>query len=178
MKADASHWRRQSGQGKYAKPERERRFLLVADPPPGVASRRIEDHYIEGTRLRLRHVAADAEDVYKLTQKVRVHEEDPADLLITNTYLAREEHAVLSTLPGRTVSKTRSVHRFGEHDFAVDVFHGRLRGLRLAEVEVESLHGSLPLPTWLGGEVTHDDRYSGGALAFAHDQQMRDLFAP
>ncbi len=48
---------------------------------------------------------------------------------------------------------------------------------RLAEVEVEDVHAPLPIPAWIGDEVTHDDRYSGGFLAFAHDDQVNDLLA-
>ncbi len=177
VNSDPARWHRQAGQGKYARPERERRFLLVTDPPSGAAARRIEDRYIVGTRMRLRHVAVDSDVVYKLTQKVRVRDEDPADVSITNLYLSPEEHARLGALPGKTISKTRSVHRVDEYDFVVDVFHGRLRGLRLAEVEVEDLHAPLPIPAWIGDEVTHDDRYSGGFLAFGRDDQVNDLLA-
>jgi CYTH domain-containing protein len=177
--ADATRWTRQPGQGKYARAEHERRFLLRIDPPLGVATRSIEDRYIQGTRLRLRHVSADGQDVYKLTQKVRVRDEDPSDLLITNSYLSEEEHRVLSALPSRRIIKTRSVHRLDAHDFVVDVFHGRLQGLRLAEVEVERIspQGKLATPDWLGEEITHDDRYSGGALAFGPDEQIQILLA-
>jgi CYTH domain-containing protein len=80
-----------------------------------------------------------ASDIYKLTQKVRVRDEDPADVSITNMYLPPEEHALLAALPAGTISKTRSVQLVGGHVFVVDVFHRRLRGLRLAEVEVEDL---------------------------------------
>jgi CYTH domain-containing protein len=151
--------------------------LVLAEPPPGTAARRIEDRYIAGTGLRLRHVAVGAESVYKLTQKVRVRDEDPADVSITNLYLSPEEHALLAALPASTISKTRSAHPVGQHDFVVDVFHGRLSGLRLAEIEVEDLHEPLPIPTWLGQEVTLDSRYSGGFLAFAHDDRVKNLLA-
>jgi hypothetical protein len=44
-------------EGKYARVERERRFLLDSPPPlPSAASRRITDRYLPGTRLRLRRV--------------------------------------------------------------------------------------------------------------------------
>jgi len=177
MRPDAAIWRRQPGQGRYAKPERERRFLLAAQPPPGIRSRSIEDRYIEGTRLRLRLVAAGAESVYKLTQKVRLQDQDPSDLSITNTYLSPAEHAVISALPSRSISKTRRVCPVGEHDFVVDVFHGRLLGLRLAEVEVENLCQPLTMPSWIGEEITHDDRYTGGSLAFADEDHIRTLLA-
>src|SRR5947208_1185160 len=45
-------------EGKYARIERERRFLL-ADPPPSAAvtgRHRITDRYLPGTRLRLRRI--------------------------------------------------------------------------------------------------------------------------
>ncbi len=106
-----------------------------------------------------------------------MRDEDPADVSITNVYLSSEEHAPLAALPVRTISKTRSVHSVGEHDFVVDVFHDRLRGLRLAEIEVEDLDAPLPTLSWIGQEVTHYDRYSGGFLAFADDDQVSDLLA-
>lgn len=177
VNSDPELWQRQPGHGKYARPERERRFLLAAEPPPGAADRRIEDRYIAGTRLRLRHVADGTDVAYKLTQKVRARGDNPAEGWITNVYLSPEEHALLATLPARTISKTRSVHAVGGHDFVVDVFHGRLRGLRLAEIEVDDLHAPLPIPTWIGQEVTQDDRYSGGFLASALDEQVADLLA-
>ena len=45
-------------EGKYAQIERERRFLLVRQPPPAAATgrRRITDRYLPGTRLRLRRI--------------------------------------------------------------------------------------------------------------------------
>lgn len=173
----ARQWAREPGRGRYAKPERERRFLLDADPPPGKAARTIEDRYLVGTRLRLRHVAGDGHEVFKLTQKVRVRDEDPSDLLITNLYLTEHEYAGLCCLPSKDISKTRSVHPLGEHDLVVDVFHGRLGGLRLAEVQLTDLDAKLALPAWVGHEITHDDRFSGGGLAFAADDELRALLA-
>jgi CYTH domain-containing protein len=155
-------WAREPGRGSYARPERERRFLVRADPPALRDTRTIEDRYLNGTRLRLRHVHADGRSVWKLTQKVRVDEDDPADVRLTNTYLLAQEHARLSVLPGRTLVKSRSSCGGG---FVFDAFRGVLDGLRLAEVEVEDLSAALLLPDWLGPEVTHDDRFSGGRLA-------------
>ncbi|MBC7677478.1 MAG: hypothetical protein H7233_00570, partial [Pseudorhodobacter sp.] len=132
-------WRRGPGAGSYARPERERRFLVIADPPSRVGERQVEDCYLTGTTLRLRHVRVGGESVYKLTQKVRINADDPAAVSLTNTYLSAEEHALLSGLPGRLVVKTRSVCQVGNHAFVVDEFHGHLDGLRLAEVEVRDL---------------------------------------
>ena len=59
-------------EGKYARIERERRFLLAGPPlPMAVAGRRrITDRYLPGTRLRLRRIdnlpSGDRE--FKITQ--------------------------------------------------------------------------------------------------------------
>ncbi len=165
-------WAREPGHGSYAQPERERRFLVRADPPSLQDTRTVEDRYLDGTRLRLRHVHAGGRSVWKLTQKVRVDDRDPADVRLTNTYLLAEEHARLSVLPGRTLVKTRSSCGGG---FLLDVFSGVLEGLRLAEVEVDDLSAALELPGWLGPEVTHEDRFSGGRLACLDERSAAGL---
>jgi CYTH domain-containing protein len=172
---DATDRTREPGRGKYARSERERRFLVGASVPAGQAGRLIEDRYHDGTRLRLRRVSRDGRSVHKLTQKVRPDESDPSEVLLTNMYLSEGEYLRLSLLPGRVVVKTRVVIPAPTHDFVVDAFHGRLDGLRLAEVEVRDLVEPLELPEWVTTEVTSDDRFSGGRLAAMTDVQLREL---
>ena len=174
---DDDDWTREPGQGKYARPERERRFLTCATVPVGDTGRLIEDRYLDGMRLRLRRVTRQGTSVHKLTQKVRTEESEPSEVLITNMYLSEAEYARLLVLPGRPVVKTRSVVAFTSRHFVVDEFHGRLQGLRLAEVEVQDLAELLDLPEWLGAEVTHDDRFSGGRLAVADEGQVREMLS-
>ena len=154
-------WRRTPGRGRYARPERERRFLVTGDPGPRADSRLIEDRYLEGGTLRLRAVRGAGGPVFKLTQKIRANPEDPTEVAITNLYLAEDEYRMLVALPGADLVKTRSLCE----GFAIDVFHGPLEGLRLAELEVKDLGAAIALPAWIGREVTQDDSYSGGALA-------------
>ena len=79
-------------EGKYARVERERRFLLAGPPSASAvtASRRITDRYLPGTRLRLRRVdhldSGDRE--FKFTQKVPAGQPGFVQGLITNTYLS------------------------------------------------------------------------------------------
>ncbi len=173
--SNAIDWERQPGRGKYARPERERRFLIEDEVPPGEAARLIEDRYLDGLRLRLRRVTRGGQSVYKLTQKVRPAESDPSEVLITNMYLSEREYARLSMLPGSVVVKTRAVVAASTHDFVIDEFQRPLHGLRLAEVEVGDLDEHLDLPTWLRHEVTYDDRFSGGHLALLDEEQLREL---
>ena len=175
MSIDASQWLREPGRGRYARPERERRFVVNGDPPEGAERREIHDVYLEGLRLRLRHVASAGQSVYKLTQKVRVRESDPSDVALTNMYLSEAEFRRLSRLPGSALRKSRRLVPVDGITFAVDEFAGPLQGLRLAEVEVSDLQAELALPSWVGAEVTHDDRFSGGCLASLADAEAREL---
>ena len=168
---EPTDWKRLPGRGKYARPERERRFLLAGPPPAGPA-RLIEDRYLDGTTLRLRRVTVGSEQVHKLTQKVRLTG-GPAEVAITNTYLTPQEYDRLLALPAAELVKTRRLLGFGQVTWAVDEFHGRLAGLWLAETEVADLQAPLPQPPWLGREVTREEAFTGGWLARNPPPQLR-----
>ncbi|MEU2956994.1 hypothetical protein ACIOUE_28540 [Streptomyces xanthochromogenes] len=151
--------------GKYARVERERRFLLAAAPSGSAVNeaRRIHDRYLVGTRLRLRRVEwAGGGCEFKLTQKVPAAGHGVVQGLITNTYLSAAEYDLLASLPAAVLSKTRiSVPPLG-----VDVFDGPLRGLVLAEAEFttdEEAQLFVP-PHQCVAEVTEDARSTGGRL--------------
>jgi CYTH domain-containing protein len=121
--------------GKYARVEREKRFLLAAPPPtPAVtASRRITDRYLPGTRLRLRRVdhSDSGAREFKLTQKVPDGRPGFVQGLITSTYLSTTEYDLLASLPAATLSKTR----LSVPPLSIDVFEPPLHGLIMADVE-------------------------------------------
>ncbi|GAA1240124.1 hypothetical protein GCM10009665_33720 [Kitasatospora nipponensis] len=165
--------------GKYARVERERRFLLAAPPPAAlvVATRRITDRYLTGTRLRLRRVEhlESGERQEKLTQKIPADRSGPVQGLITNTYLSRAEYDLLATLPAAVLRKTRlSIPPLG-----VDVFDPPLHGLVLAEAEFdtdEAARSFRPPPQSIA-EVTDDPRFTGGGLVRADRDQLRGWLA-
>jgi CYTH domain-containing protein len=62
-------------------------------------------------------------------------------------------------LPG-AISKTRYIiPTNNDRKWEVDVFHGRLDGLVLAELELEDEHETFDRPEWLGEEVTGQPQY-------------------
>lgn len=154
--------------GKYARIERERRFLLAAPPAPATvtATRTIVDRYLTGTRLRLRRAEwPDGRRELKLTQKVPGDRPGAVQGLITNIYLSPGEYDVLAALPAAVLSKTRhSVPPLG-----VDVFDGPLDGLVLAEAEFTSDEEAddFTPPAGCVAEVTDDIRFTGGRLVTA-----------
>jgi CYTH domain-containing protein len=164
------------GAGKYARVERERRFLLAGPPPLAAvsASRRITDRYLPGTRLRVRRVDHPDNQAteFKFTQKVPVGRPGYVQGLITNTYLSATEYDLLASLPADVVSKTRlSVPPLG-----IDVFDPPLHGLVLAEAEFATDEAAVSFrpPALAIAEVTDDPRFTGGKLARTH---RRDLIA-
>jgi adenylate cyclase len=78
-----------------------------------------------------------------------------------------EDGRDLLALSVSRVHKTRHRMPWGAHVWDVDVFHGALRGLVLAEVELGADDEAFERPAWLGEEVSADPRYSNSALSVA-----------
>jgi adenylate cyclase len=68
---------------------------------------------------------------------------------------------------GRRVRKTRYTLPYRRLMMEVDVYHGRLRGLVVAEVEFSSerQRRAFAAPDWVGREVSTDTRYDNRRLA-------------
>jgi CYTH domain-containing protein len=163
------------GHGRYAHIEREQRWLLVQVPEGVEPLAEIFDRYILGTRMRLRRVISPEGETLKFAQKVRSVADDPESVRLTNMYLSAAEYETLSLLPFAELHKTRRTITVGTRSFAVDEFHDRHRGLVLAETELDEQTPLLESPSFAERDVTHDDRYSGGGLAFADDATLRTL---
>jgi len=156
---------------KYAKVERERRWLLDGLPPfPDDARQvRIVDRYLHGTRLRLREVTeTDGTVVRKLGHKVRLGD-DAREVACTSLYLDDAEWAALGALPGDVLTKLRVFVPHGEHIVALDVFESPHAGLVLAEIDGGDRPAGVP-DTFTGRfhvvrEVTDDEAFTGAALA-------------
>ncbi|MGB8357752.1 MAG: CYTH domain-containing protein [Bacteroidales bacterium] len=63
------------------------------------------------------------------------------------------------------IEKTRYKIKCGSHFFEVDEFHGENEGLIIAEVELSSPDEFFERPSWLGKEVTGDQRYYNSYLS-------------
>lgn len=67
--------------------------------------------------------------------------------------------------PERLIEKKRHEIRRDGLLWEVDEFYGANAGLILAEVELASPRQEIPLPPWIGAEVTGDARYYNATLA-------------
>jgi CYTH domain-containing protein len=159
---------------KYARIERERRFLLDQFPKNVhiVRTRRITDSYLDGTALRLRKQSEDGgPTTFKLTQKIPERAQGGQQGFITTLYLTEDEFRILAQLSGNKLSKTR----YSAPPFGIDVFEGSLEGLLLAEAEFDSAAAAdaLMLPPFISREVSADDRFTGGRLVCASRQDIK-----
>ncbi|RJF85212.1 CYTH domain-containing protein [Azospirillum cavernae] len=66
---------------------------------------------------------------------------------------------------GRVIEKTRYRHRQDGLCWEIDVFEGENAGLVIAEVELSDPEQLVPLPDWIGAEVTSLRAYGNSALS-------------
>ena len=145
--------------------ETEKKFLVLDD---GYKTQAVESH-----RIRQGYIAHD------MGRSVRVRIRDGKGILTVKgafiglgsrpewekeLSLQEAEDLFLLCKPG-CVDKTRWIVPAGERFFEVDEFHGENEGLVLAEIELASEDEPFGRPSWLGEEVTGDQRYYNGYLA-------------
>ena len=77
-------------------------------------------------------------------------------------YEIPREHAaaIFAHCTGRILEKTRHYVPGQSGIWEVDVYHGILEGVVIAEIELESESATVHLPDWVGEEVTGNPRYS------------------
>jgi CYTH domain-containing protein len=166
---------------KYARVERERRYLLQ-DLPEGLTRAdlhvQITDNYITGTRLRIRKVRDPRTNKWtvKFTQKFAPKPEDFSHTIITNIYLNALEAETLSVFEANEIRKNRYPFDFEGRKFSVDMFLGDLFGLVLAEVSFETDEelDSFPKPPFAIADVTNNEIFTGGRLCSLTFEDIRE----
>ena len=150
---------------RYSLFEIERRWLVDRDLVGDLENapfRRIDDLYVEGTRLRLRKVLSpDGETEYKLGKKYgnRSRFSEP----ITTLYLTELEYLRLSALPGSLISK----RRYSVEGGSLDLFDPPNDEVTIFELEFESDQEAAAYapPPFVEREVTGDPSFTCFALA-------------
>jgi CYTH domain-containing protein len=168
-------------ESKYARLERERRYLLQ-DLPAGLSRAdhhlQITDNYLTGTRLRLRKVRDPKTNkwVVKFTQKFAPDSNDLSRTTITNTYLNPVEADTLAIFEANEIRKNRYHFEFEGRRFSVDMFLGDLFGLVLAEVSFDNDDelDNFSLPPFALSEVTNNELFTGGRLSQLSFADLKD----
>ena len=132
--------------------EIERKFL-VGDVPYGLAKEviKIRQGYIFDAMhgvLRVRQ----SDDDYFLTLKGKNDGISRIELEFAITPTQGE--MLFDQMVTESLEKTRYVIGYTGDDWEVDVFHGKLEGLVLAEVELENENQEILIPHWIDKEVS------------------------
>src|SRR5262249_32985213 len=145
--------------------EIERKFLVASDSWRNSA--------IRHTNIRQAYLDSNA----KVSIRVRVNDDNSATLTFksrSSKLRRREFEYAIPTLDAEelislrrscTIEKVRYIVPHNNLDWEVDVFSGENQGLVVAEIELPDENHQIELPSWIGPEVTGQDRYYNGTLA-------------
>jgi len=145
--------------------EIERKFLVRSDEWRGLAD--------EGRLIRQGYLSSNA----KATVRVRSLDDREAVITLKGKVagLVRSEYEypipiedareLLVMAQPQVLEKTRYHVPHEGLTWEVDVFEGRHQGLVLAEIELDSDDQKIALPSWVGKEVSDDERYYNATLA-------------
>lgn len=75
-----------------------------------------------------------------------------------------DAEAILEQFTTKQITKHRYSVKVGNHLWEVDEFHGKLEGLILAELEVESEEEQFELPEWVTEDVSTNPAYYNAVL--------------
>ncbi len=75
-----------------------------------------------------------------------------------------DANQMIETLSEKTLSKDRYNIPFGNHIWEVDVFHGKLEGLIIAEIELSSENETFEKPDWILEDVSDNIEYYNSRL--------------
>ncbi len=145
--------------------EIERKFLVLSEKLPDLTS-------FKKCALKQGYITSSDEN----TVRIRILDDDAILTIKGKTIgLTRAEfeypvakehgHEMLKLCDSRLIEKTRYFIPQEKHTWELDYFSGKLEGLVLAEIELDSEDEAIELPNWIGSEVSQDARYFNSNLS-------------
>lgn len=144
--------------------EIERKFLVISDDwrPLVRGSQRVCQGYLARTshgKIRIRRIGKTAFLTVKGPRKGISRTEFEYPITVDD---AEEMLGTICVQP--ILEKTRYEVVHAGLTWEIDVFTGDAAGLVLAEVELKRDDQRFGMPSWVGREVTHDERYRSSAI--------------
>ena len=146
--------------------EIERKFLTICDAfkKEAFAQNRIIQGYLSSVPERTVRVRIKGDTGF-LTIKGASNESGLTRLEWEKEIPVEEAQKLMALCEKGVIDKTRFEVKVGQHVFEVDEFYGENEGLILAEIELSSETETFEKPSWLGKEVTGDNRYYNSYLS-------------
>ncbi|WP_414692403.1 CYTH domain-containing protein [Phenylobacterium sp.] len=145
--------------------EIERRFCVISDAWRIAASpgRILRQGYLAQTGVATVRVRREEHSAFLSVKSARcgiVREEFTAPLSVTDADFMLER-----LCRGVVLTKVRHEVKYSGQLWQIDVFGEGAEGLVIAEVELERPDQAIPLPPWVGKEVTKSRRYRNSEIA-------------
>jgi adenylate cyclase len=146
--------------------EIERKFLVLSDDfiAAAFSKKRIVQAYLNSNPERTVRVRI-KEDKAFLTIKGKGNETGLTRLEWETQIAVVDAEKLLTICESGTIDKIRHELKVGNHIYEVDVFSGENEGLIIAEIELKSENEEFEKPSWLGKEVTNDERFYNSYLS-------------
>jgi adenylate cyclase len=146
--------------------EIERKFLVTSDAYKALAfaKNQIAQGYLNSNPERTVRVRIKGEKGF-LTIKGKGNHSGMSRFEWEKEIPVAEAKALLDLCESGVISKMRFEVKVGQHVFEVDEFYGENSGLIIAEVELGSETESFEKPSWIGEEVTNDERFYNAFLS-------------
>ncbi len=152
--------------------EIERKFLVTGTPWKAVPGVRICQGYLCRDPARTVRVRLKGTQAF-LTIKGAAN--GPARAEFEYEIPRPDAEALLVLCDGPIIDKSRHCLTYGAYTWEIDEFYGDNAGLVLAEVELPDAAADVPLPPWIGREVTGDPRYYNARLSCTPYRCWADL---
>ena len=146
--------------------EIERKFLVTSDAfkEEAYAQNRIKQGYLSSVPERTVRVRIKGNKGY-LTIKGITNKTGLSRFEWEKEIPIVEAETLLLLCETGVIDKTRFEIKTSNHVFEVDEFYGENESLVMAEIELNSESETFEKPSWLGQEVTNDERYYNSYLS-------------
>lgn len=146
--------------------EIERKFLVTSNAfkVEAFKSTRIIQGYLNSNKERAVRVRLKGEQGY-LTIKGASSENGLSRFEWEKEIPQKEAQELLNLCEPGVIDKIRYEIKLGNHVFEVDEFFGNNEGLIIAEVELNDENETFTVPTWLGKEVSGQNKYYNSQLS-------------
>ena len=154
--------------------EIERKFLVSAENLS-------ELHLVDGEKISQGYLCTDIEKTVRVRIKknrgfISVKTKNIG--IVRNEFEyeipANDAEELLKLCEPNILQKIRYKIEYENHVWEVDIFEGKLAGLIMAEVEINSADEIVEIPSWIGQEVSNDSRFYNVKLIFESESFLKD----
>ncbi len=157
--------------------ENELTFLIKELPEDleDYPKKKIEQGYFSDIPSPLR-IRNENNEIFTLTKKSKINENDASRFNEITVSIKKEEYDILWPVCKKKLSKTRYFYPLNNLTAEIDVFHDKLKGFMMVEVEFPNEESRIKFtpPKWFGKDITQE---KWAANSFLTDLTYKELLS-